>query len=133
MTDTIARARATADKVRHLAEIVDRLAWNLDAEISALDKDDAGYREKSAANPDGAANAIPGDLEAALFQAEAWLIDVADWADKAHLEPQAVAIGGTYGAWYRADLAGLDKAREEIKANQLLGRVYLKARIVRGA
>lgn len=132
MTDTIARARATADKVRHLAEIVDKLAWNLDAEISALDKDDAGYREKSAANPDGAANAIPGDLEAALFQAEAWLIDVAKWAEQAHLEPQAVAIGGTYGAWYRADLKGLDEALKAQRQYQLMGTVR-PLRIVRGA
>lgn len=123
MSEHIARARIVADRLRELSQIIDEAAWNLDAELSAIDKDEAGYREKSAANPDGAANAIPGDLEAALFQAQAILIDLGHWAENAHLPPQAVALGGTYGRWYVPTLDGLDKALAAQRANQIAGRV----------
>lgn len=128
MSEHIARARIVADRLREISQIVDKLAWDLDTELSAIDKDEAGYREKTAANPDGGQNAIPGDLEAALFQAEAFLEDVRTWADSSHLEPQNVAIGYD---WFPATLEGLSKARAYQKSMQQLGRV-LPLKIIRG-
>jgi hypothetical protein len=44
--------------------------WRLDAALSARRKDAVGYRTRNAANPDGGANERPGELEAALKEAQ---------------------------------------------------------------
>lgn len=123
MTIHLERARTVADRLRDLSQHLDALAWNLDAEISALDKDEAGYREKTAANPDGGANAVPGDLEAALVRAEALFIALPSLEQAASASLIAFSAGGTYGRWYPPTLEGLDNARAEAKAQQLGGRV----------
>jgi len=118
-----ARAEATADRLRRFAQKVEDLSWALDAAISAVDKDASGYRCQSAANPDGGRNALAGELEAALFKAEAFLLSLGRAEGLVGGEPEAVVVGGTYGRHYEATLAGFDAALAHVRALQLAGYV----------
>lgn len=121
MTTHYERAAKVADRLRAFAQKVDALAWSLDEELSAIDKDEAGYRQANGANPDGAANAVPGDLEKALFQAEAFLHSLGHAEHAFNVEH--ISCGGTYGQIFSATLAGWDAAWAHVKAQQLAGRV----------
>lgn len=117
----ITRAEEIADQLRAFSAQVDALAWALDSELSSLNKDAAGYRARSKANPDGGANSVPGDLEIALVKAEAFLSTANIQAAGGRIE--AFSVGGTYGRHYAPTLAGLDAARAQVKALQLAGYV----------
>lgn len=73
MTKLENRAEGVADRLRDFSQTVDQLSWDLDAALSALRKDAAGYRRRTKANPDGGDNSAPGELEAALGAAERFL------------------------------------------------------------
>lgn len=115
------RAEVVADKLRAFSQKVDALAWDLDAALSAVNKDAVGYRVGTKANPTGGPNSLPGELEAALVKAEAFLMALGDAVEAVGLGIQAFSVGGTYGRFYAASLEGLDAARSAARSLQLAG------------
>lgn len=59
-------AERALDAARKFAQRVEQLTWDLEAALSAVEKDAAGYRTRNKANPDGCENATPGDVNEAV-------------------------------------------------------------------
>lgn len=68
-----AKAEGLSDRLARVTEVIDAASWKLDSALSALHKDQAGYRTANAANPDGGANYVDGELEEAIAEAQALL------------------------------------------------------------
>lgn len=66
----IAKAEALADSLRAMVAKLETLSWDIDAALSAHEKDRVGYRRRNAANPTGAANLAPGELDSAIHAAQ---------------------------------------------------------------
>lgn len=69
-------AERLCENVRRYSEAMEAKAWALESALSALNKDDAGYRRQNNANRDGGESYTPGELEAAVREIEAaypWL------------------------------------------------------------
>lgn len=62
----VALAEEISDELATLTAPLEAVAWEIDAALSAIRKDAAGYRSANAANPDGGTNYTPGELEAAV-------------------------------------------------------------------
>lgn len=62
----IAYAERTLDGARKWSQKVEKLVWDLEAALSAVEKDRAGYRTRNKANPDGCENASPGEVNDAV-------------------------------------------------------------------
>lgn len=67
------KAEGLGDRLARITEVIDGVAWALDSAASSLRKDEAGYRTSNAANPDGGANYVDGELEKAIADAQALL------------------------------------------------------------
>jgi len=63
----LAYAERALDAARKWSQRVEQLVWDLETALSAVNKDAAGYRRANKANPDGGANALPGEVNDALL------------------------------------------------------------------
>lgn len=121
---TVERGYRVADRLARFSERVDRIGWDLDAALSAVEKDKAGYRNRTAANRTGGQNYVEGELEAALLAAEVLLKLLRGEAEAAgDLKLTSVSVGGTYGRVFPATLAGYDAANAYSREKQLQGNV----------
>jgi len=77
LPEVVQRAKVLAERARVTAREFADASWALDAALSALRKDEVGYRVNTAANPGGGRNYTPGQLEAAVRQAAIILSRVA--------------------------------------------------------
>lgn len=73
----VAVAEERTDTLAQLSARLEGISWELDAALSAIRKDDAGYRTANAANREGGANYTPGELEEASRRASEALIALA--------------------------------------------------------
>jgi len=63
-------AERLCENTRRYSERLEQAAWALESALSALNKDDAGYRRSNNANRDGGESYTPGELEAAVLDVE---------------------------------------------------------------
>lgn len=59
-------AERTLDGARKWSQKVEKLIWDLETALSAVEKDKAQYRTRNKANPDGCENASPGEVNDAV-------------------------------------------------------------------
>lgn len=70
----VALAEEQSEALGEASAILESVSWELDAALSALRKDEAGYRRKNAANAEGGDNYTPGELEEASRRARMLLV-----------------------------------------------------------
>lgn len=71
---TVRLAEELSEELAQLTAPIEAAAWEIDSALSAIRKDDAGYRVGNAANREGGANYIPGELEKAVRRGKQLLL-----------------------------------------------------------
>lgn len=89
----VAVAEDLTDELTGLMSPIEAVAWEIDAALSAINKDLAGYRRQNAANRNGGDSYTEGELERAVRRAKELLIALSDvrrleakWASEDALE-----------------------------------------------
>jgi hypothetical protein len=65
----VRQAEELSDELAGLTAPIEAACWAIDTALSALRKDDAGYRTANAANPTGGESYTAGELETAVRRA----------------------------------------------------------------
>jgi hypothetical protein len=76
-------AEGQTNALTDLSEVIEQVQWDLDAALSAIHKDEVGYRRKNAANHEGGDNYAEGELEDASRRARQLLLALSPVAELA--------------------------------------------------
>lgn len=73
---TVHLAESVSEELGQITALIEGVVWEIDSALSSIRKDEAGYRQGNAANPDGGANYVDGELEAAYARGKRLLISL---------------------------------------------------------
>lgn len=71
---TVRLAEELSDELAQLTSPIEAAAWEIDSALSAIRKDDAGYRIGTKAEPNGGGSYVPGELEKAVRRGKQLLL-----------------------------------------------------------
>jgi hypothetical protein len=62
----LVQAEEISEELGQIEQFIQAAGWDIDSALSSIRKDDAGYRMGNAANREGGANYVEGELEEAV-------------------------------------------------------------------